>query len=216
MYDWDSSNVKGKLSFLTSGRRMVFIIAKSQQQTEKIIALGVALATLGDEIFGDRGKLVGRLPELAPVGQGQGVESIQAGQHRSLDAINGDLHGLSDLIGVAIGIGTEERARDDQQSQTHHLRRQIDGGADLPRVDGGARERGHLLGIGIEPGLVEWRLHHPPVAKMDRLFVGQETGAENLAQFQLLSALDFLDPEAADVDVPQVASTLALRYSERC
>ena len=32
MYDWDSSNVNGKLSFLTSGRRMVFIIAKSQQR----------------------------------------------------------------------------------------------------------------------------------------------------------------------------------------
>ena len=32
MYDWDSSNVRGRLSFLTSGRRMVFIIAKSQQR----------------------------------------------------------------------------------------------------------------------------------------------------------------------------------------
>ena len=176
-------------NFVVGKRRSVFI-AKGQQQTEKVIALGVALATLGDEIFGDRGELVGRLPELAPVGQGQGVESIQTGQHRSLDAINGDLHRLGDLIGVAISIGPEKRARDDQQRQAHHLRRQLDGGTDLPRVDGGTRERRHLLGVGVEPGLVEGRLHHAPVAKMDRLFVGQEPGAENLAHALEAHALD--------------------------
>ena len=130
------------------------------------------------------------MPELAPVGQGQGVESIQAGQHGSLDAINGDLHGLGDLIGVAISISPEKRARDDQQRQAHHLRRQLDGGADLPGVDGGPGQRGHLFGVCVEPGLVEWRLHHAPVAKMDWLFVGQEPGAENLSHAFEAHALD--------------------------
>ena len=46
-------------NLVVSECRSVFI-TESQQQTEKVIALDVALATLGDEILGDRGESLPR------------------------------------------------------------------------------------------------------------------------------------------------------------
>jgi hypothetical protein len=63
-------------------------------------------------------------------------------------------------------------------------------------------------------------LTHALIQTLPSQMFGHQVGGilspQNLAQLQLLGPLPFLDPKAADIDVPQLACTLPLGDGQGC
>lgn len=119
---------------------------------------------------------------FAVAGQGQFGEQFSPGQNGAVEAADGDVHGLADLMGLVFHHSAEQGAAGNDEGEAHHFGVHVNFwfvGQRLPTATGVQRGIGHDLGIRIDALGMERGLHEAALAAMNFAFAGEKTFTEN-------------------------------------
>ena len=167
-------------------RAVALVVLRVEEHGEEVAAVFAGRAPLLDDAVDDGVEPRARPLEAAVGGQRQAAEELRERHHEPRERGHRSRERLAHLLGLGLGLRTEERAADDGQRQVHHLLRRVERAAVPPALAlHPQRVIDHQRTVGIDALLVKGGLRQPPLAPVERRLARQKP----LAQ-QALRALE--------------------------